>query len=389
MNDRQCLTTVLSLRRQIHQYPELGHQEFKTTALVEKTLGSTKISFKRHRPTGVVGILKGRPGPCVALRADMDALPLEERTAVSFRSRNRGVMHACGHDAHTAMVLTAALCLAEEAKKNPLPGTVKFIFQPDEEGSGGAQKLIREGALRDPRVDAVFGLHVNPRVSAGHLGIKSGPLMAAVDQFTLTIWGQGGHGAYPHEGRDAIVMASQVVMALQTLVSRRVDPVEPVVLTVGTIRGGDRFNILAEKVVLEGTVRTLSEEWHRKMPELIKETVTGLMGAFGGRYHLDYKRIGKPVVNDAAMADIARLAARSVVGSKRVVELDRPSMGGEDFSEYMEHIPGCFVYLGTGRDKQSRRPWHHPDFFLHEPSLGVGVKFLCALVRESLRRFAC
>lgn len=380
MNDRETLSTVVALRRQIHEHPEMGGQEFKTTALVAETLRAAGIPFKRHRPTGVTAVLAGK-GPCMALRADMDALPLLERNSWRHRSRRPGVMHACGHDAHTAMVLTAALRLK---KDGALPGTVKFFFQPDEEGSGGAAQMIRQGAMSSPQVDAVFGIHVNPRLPAGTVGIKPGPLMAAVDKFEIEIRGEGGHGAYPHEGRDAVVMAAQVINALQTLVSRRVDPVEPAVLTVGTIQGGNRFNILAEKVVLTGTVRTLSHSLHREMPRLIGRTAEGVARSLGGRCRLKYEVLGKAVVNDKNMAAVARRAAEKALGPRRVVDLDRPSMGGEDFSEYMGKAPGCFIYLGTGADGKTRKPWHHPEFFLHEDSLLPGVRFLCALARESL-----
>lgn len=384
MNDQQILKTAVSLRRRIHRHPELGWREFKTTELIARTLRSAGIPHRRFSPTGVMAWLGRGRGPCVALRADMDALPLDERPRWPHRSRQAGVMHACGHDAHTAMVLTVALSLAKGARS--LPGTVKFFFQPDEEGAGGARRLIRQGVMRSPKVDAVFGIHVNPRLPAGTIGVKAGPLMAAVDRFTLVVRGEGGHGAYPHEGKDAVVMAAQVVGALQNIVARRVDPVEPVVLTVGTIQGGRRFNVLAESVTLTGTVRTLSREWHEKMPRLIRETVAGVVRSQGGTYDLTYEVLGRPLVNDGDMADLARDAAVRLLGPKRVVLLDRPSMGAEDFAEYLQEAPGCFVYLGTGADDRTRRPWHHPAFFLHEPSLLAGVRFLEALARESLQR---
>jgi amidohydrolase len=384
MNDRQILHTAVSLRRRIHRYPELGGEEFKTTALVVKTLKSAGIPFKRFRPTGAAGLVGKESGsPCVALRADLDALPLTERAKWPHRSRHPNVMHACGHDAHTAMVLTSALSLAREKS---LPGAVKFLFQPDEEGSGGARRLIQQGALRSPRVDAVFGIHVNPRLPAGTIGVKAGPLMAAVDRFTIEIYGQGGHGAYPHEGRDAVVAAAQVVQALQCIVSRRVDPVEPVVVTVGTIRGGDRFNILAEKAVLAGTVRTLTEGLRSRMPGLINETVDGAVRTHGSRHRLKYERLGRPVINDPDLAEWALAAARRSAGARRALRLDAASMGGEDFSEYAARVPGCFVYLGTGANPTTRRPWHHPEFFMHEPSMLVGVRFLTELAREALNR---
>lgn len=382
MNDRETLALAVSLRRKIHASPELGGRELETTALVAKTFAKAGISFRRHHPTGIVAHLKNGAGPCVAFRADMDALPLNETSSLPFASRIPGVMHACGHDAHTAMLAAAAVRLKTEGLG--VPGTIKFLFQPDEEGSYGARQLLDQGAFRVPCVDAVFGIHVNPRLPAGTIGLKVGPLMAAVDRFTLTVRGEGGHGAYPHEGRDAIVMVAQIISSLQSIVSRRVDPVEPVVLTVGTIHGGERFNILASSVTLTGTVRTLSKKWHARMPRLIREVAQGVARAHGGRVELVYETLNDPVVNEPRMTALARRAAIDTVGVSRVVDLDRPSMGGEDFSEYLHHAPGCFVYLGTGAGPRTRRPWHHSSFVLHEPSMGVGVKLFLSLARRAL-----
>lgn len=382
MNDRETLALAVSLRRKIHAHPEMGGREVETTALVARTLSRAGIPLRRHRPTGLVAHLSQGRGPCVALRADMDALPLTETSALPFASRRPGIMHACGHDAHTAMLAAAAVRLKQEGAGTG--GVLKFLFQPDEEGSGGARQLLDQGAFRGPAVDAVFGIHVNPRLPAGTLGLKTGPLMAAVDRFTLTVRGEGGHGAYPHEGRDAVVMAAQIISSLQSIVARRVDPVEPVVLTVGTVQGGERFNILASTVTLTGTVRTLSGKWHARMPRLIREVAQGVARAHGGRIDLVYETLNNPVVNEPRMTALARRAALETVGKSRVVELDQPSMGGEDFSEYLHQVPGCFVYLGTGAGPRTRRPWHHASFVLHEPSMGVGVKFLMALARRAL-----
>ncbi len=382
MNDREALAAAVSLRRAIHQHPELGHLEFETTARVARFLKQGGVPFQRHKPTGLVGHLEKGRGPCVAFRADMDALPLQETSALPYASRRPGVMHACGHDAHTAMLAVAAVQLKERGLKHS--GTLKFLFQPNEEGSGGARQLLAQGAFQSPTVDAVFGIHVNPRLPAGTLGFKAGPLMAAVDRFTLTVRGEGGHGAYPHEGRDAVVLAAQIVSSLQSVVARRVDPVEPSVLTVGTIQGGERFNILASTVTMTGTVRTLSEQWHRRMPRLIAEVSRGVARAHGGRVELRYEALSNPVINEPAMTALARSVAAETVGARRVVDLDRPSMGGEDFSEYLDRAPGCFVYLGTGAGPRTRRPWHHASFVLHEPSMGVGVRFFTALADRAL-----
>ncbi len=384
MTDKDCLKKVIALRRQIHQCPELGGREFKTTALAGKTLKAAGIRYKRFHPTGLMAELGNKPGPCVAIRADMDALPLAEKTQSVFQSRCPGIMHACGHDAHTAMVLTTALRLAKEARY--LPGQVKFFFQPDEETSQGARQLVKQGVMDCPKVQAVFGLHVFPWLPAGTIGIKPGPLMASVDRFFIEIIGEGGHGAYPHNGRDAIAISAHVIQSLQYLVARQVDPVAPVVVTVGTVQGGNRFNILADKVVLTGTVRTLSDYWHGKMSRIIPDTVKGMVKALGGTCRIRYDTLSHAVINNAPMAALARKAAVKVVGQKKVIDLEHPSMGGEDFSEYLKKAPGCFVYLGTGADAKTKHPWHHPSFFLHEPSMLVGVKFLSELTKQCLSR---
>jgi len=384
MNDEIFLKELIKIRREIHRYPELGNQEFTTSRLIERHLKSLKIPYQRVPPTGIIAHLKpgqpSSPSPCVALRADMDALPLNEITHQPYQSRNPGSMHACGHDAHVAMLLGAAMILC---KRKDLRGTVKFFFQPNEEGAGGAKSLIQKGAMKNPAVDATFGLHVNPRFPTGTVAIKAGPLMAAVDKFTLEILGQGGHAAYPHEGKDAICMASEIVQALQTIVSRRIDPLDSAVLTIGTIQGGTRFNILAERVSLTGTVRTLSEDLHREIPRLIRQIVSGICQAHGGRFHLNYERIGSVLSNDPGSAERSRQVALKQVGVKKVIALKDSSMGGEDFSEYLKKSPGCFIYIGTGNPSlKTNRPWHHPEFDIDERALPVGARLLAGIAHD-------
>ena len=302
---------IIGIRRKIHQYPELGNEEFRTAKLIEQTLKQAGIKTKRVGKTGVVGLLSS-PCPirlrrsrrassvfgssgCLALRADIDALPLQETSSKSYASKINGKMHACGHDANTAMVLGAALLLSE--KKKDFSGKVKFIFQPNEESAGGARALIDADVLDNPKVDAIIGIHVNPHLSTGQIGIRHGEMFAAVDRFSLRIIGEGGHGAAPHEGKDAITIASQVIQALQNIVSRQIDPVEPVVITVGTIKGGERFNILAQEVEMTGTVRTLNEKIHKRIPQIIEKTVSGICSTWGAKYELDYEVIGYPLTN--------------------------------------------------------------------------------------------
>ena len=386
MRDKSLLKEIIQIRRQIHRYPELGDNEFKTAGLIEKVLKSLRIPHRRLTRTGIVATLKGgSPGPCVALRADMDALPLTETSRKPYASRIPGVMHACGHDAHVAMLLGAAKLLSKNRDFN---GTVKFFFQPNEEGAGGAKSLIAKGAMRQPPVEAVFGLHVNPRVRAGAVAVKEGPLMAAVDRFEIEIQGEGGHAAYPHEGRDAIAMASELVLALQTIVSRKIDPLEPVVLTVGTLEAGTRYNILAGKARMSGTVRTLSEKVHAQIPGFIRRLAGGITQAHGGTFRLAYETIGSVLRNDAAMAALARSVAGGIVGKANVFDMDKASMGGEDFSEYLKSAPGCFIYIGTGKIGSKMVPWHHSAFDIEEKALLTGAKLLCGIAREFLSRHA-
>lgn len=383
MTESELLKKLIFYRREIHKYPEMGNQEFKTANFVEKILKELKIPSRRLTKTGVLATLKGSgSGKCVALRADMDALPLHEKNSKPYKSRHPGVMHACGHDAHVAMLLGAGTLLRDEK----FSGTIKLMFQPNEEGAGGAEQLIDQNILKSPKVDSVFGLHVNPRLPVGSVGLKPGPLMAAVDKFTIEITGKGGHAAYPHEGTDAIPIACEAVQALQTIVSRKTDPLDSVVLTVGTINGGSRFNILAGSVSMTGTVRTLSERVHQKVPKLLRQVLDGICKAHGAKFTLQYEVLGSVLSNDPKAVDLAGRVAQNLFGRGRVLSLDRASMGGEDFSEYLKYAPGCFIYIGTGSASPDRLvPWHHPEFDMDERALPVGSRLLAGVALEALQ----
>ncbi|MDO9509191.1 MAG: M20 family metallopeptidase [Thermovirgaceae bacterium] len=332
--------TLSNIRRDIHKHPELSFQEHRTAGVIAGILEKAGIEVRRGvAGTGVVGILRGAaPGKCVALRGDMDALPIEEKTGAEYASVHQGVMHACGHDVHTTCVLGAAILLA--SLRESIPGTVKFIFQPAEEKNMGAKEMLKEHVLSDPDVDAIFGLHAAPSIPAGKVGIKAGPLMAAVDTIRISVLGEGGHGAVPDRARDAIVAAASVIQNLQTVVSRKISPFDQAVVSIGTLHGGQANNIIADKVEMGGTVRTYSSETRRKMPELLKNIITHTCSALDTEGELEYFFDLPPLVNDPECAEIGRNAAIAVLGAENVVE-PSSSGGGEDFAVFLEHVPGA------------------------------------------------
>ncbi|MFN3967059.1 MAG: M20 family metallopeptidase, partial [Endomicrobiia bacterium] len=258
---------------------------------------------------------------------------------------------------------------------------IKFIFQPNEESAGGAQTMIKEGALKNPDVDYILGIHVNPQLPPNTIGIKYGEMMASVDKFEVEIYGGGGHAAYPHNGKDTILTASEIILSLQTLVSREIDPVEPVVISVCTIQGGTRFNVLSEKVIFTGTVRTLNEKLHKKMPELIEKIIKEKTKAKKLKYNFKYDILGYPLYNDKNLTDICIKSAEKIVGKEKIIILEKPSMGGEDFSEYLRFVPGCFLYIGS-KIKNKNIVWHHPEFDIDEKVLLTGSKVLAQIVED-------
>ncbi len=366
---------LVELRRRIHQYPETGFAEVETARAIQEALGLAGIEVRAGvAGTGVMVDIAGNlPGGTVALRADMDALPVEERTGLPFASRRPGLMHACGHDTHVAVVVGAGLLLA--AERHQLPGTVRLIFQPSEETPpGGALAMLSEGALAG--VEAILGLHVNPYLPVGSIGIRDGTVMAAADMFTLQVLGHGGHGAAPHQAADAIVAAGAVIQALQTVASRLVDPLQPVVVTVGTIKGGYKGNVIADRVEMEGTVRTLCPHLRTRMPELLRGLVTGVTTGYNCTAELDYQLGYPPVQNNAQLVQTVREAGRRVLGRGRVFPIANPSMGGEDFAYYAEQIPGAFFFLGSHTGQKDVFPWHHPQFDVDERCIPAGAAVL-------------
>lgn len=375
--DVQALAADLStIRRQLHQHPELGFQEVETARLVSSHLAGLGLDIQTGvARTGVVATLTGaRPGRTVLVRADMDALPVLEDSAAPYKSRLDGVMHACGHDGHTSVLIGLARLLA--AKRDQISGTVKLVFQPAEEGPGGAEPMIAAGVLENPKVDAALGFHLWNNLPVGQIGVRPGPVMASTDQVDIVIRGKGGHGAKPHLSVDAVVVASHVVTALQSIVSRMVNPLHSAVITVGTINGGFRHNIIAPEVRMSGTVRTYDKALREEMPWRIERLVRGVCDSMGATCEIDYSRVYPTTVNDPGMTRLVEVAARKVVGAANVLSVE-PSMGGEDMSFFLDAVPGCYFFLGSANpEKGLDQPHHSPAFDFDEGALPIGVQVL-------------
>ena len=376
---------IIKIRREIHQKPELAYREEVTSKLVAERLEALGIQVKRGvGGTGVLGVLKGpRPGKVVALRADMDALPLDEMADVEFKSKVKGVMHACGHDTHVAMLLGAARLLANH--KNELQGTVKFLFQPGEEhgGRGGAKPMIEDGVMKDPKVDYVFGLHIAGDHNSGILGFRAGPFAASPDTFGVRIIGRGGHGASPHETIDPVYVAAQVIIALQGVSGRMIDPMQPIVISVGAVHSGTKENIIPDEAVLQGTIRTLDEVTRKRAKAKVEEVVKGVCKAFGAKAIVEFEKDAYPVtVNDEKVTEQAMKIVRKIRGGTKVKVIE-PMLGGEDFSRFLHEAPGTFYFLGTRNPaKGCIYPNHSSRFKVDEDVLKYGSASLALLAVE-------
>ncbi|MBC7083403.1 MAG: amidohydrolase [Firmicutes bacterium] len=398
----ELLPQMIAVRRDLHMNPELGGEEKRTAGMVASKLCELGVSVQEGiGGTGVVGVIRGlgtstglagsgpgricATGPCVALRADMDALPIEDRKDVDYRSRVPGVMHACGHDGHVAMLLGAAKLLSSLAGE--FSGSVKLIFQPAEEGPGGAVPMIKDGVLSDPDVSVAVAAHLWPDLPTGVIAVRGGPVMAAADSISITIRGEGGHGAAPHRSVDAVVVAAQTITALQTIVSRQVNPVDPLVLTIGTISGGYRHNVIADQVTMSGTVRTLNPALRKTIPDIIRRTLDGVTRSAGATFEFTYSPGYPPLANDERVAAIVADSARKMLGKRHVIEDIEPSMGGEDFAYFLQEVPGAMFMLGAGNpDKGARYPAHHPKFDFDEDAMAIGVALMVDVVLELLER---
>lgn len=374
---------IVDIRRRIHKNPELAIQEFETARLVAKRLRDIGIEVtEKVGKTGVVGLLKGKlQGKTVALRADMDALPIQEKNNHEFKSVNKNVMHACGHDAHTAALLGAAYILSKI--KDSIKGNVKFIFQPSEESPlGGASEMIEEGVMENPKVDAVFGLHVDPNLLAGDIGLRSGEFYAAAGGFEIEVIGKSGHGALPHKATDAIIVAAELILSLQTIASSKVNPLEPFVITIGTINGGNKANIVADKVTLTGTVRFFNKDIYDNVRDIIENIIKGITLAHGATYNFKFKIGDSPLINDENMINIAKESAIEIVGHKKVKTVPKTLLG-EDFVFYSQSVPSAFISLGVGFSNKKIFSLHNPNFDIDEKSLPIGA----ALLANSAVRF--
>jgi len=373
---------IIRMRRDFHMHPELKWEERRTSSIVERELRKLEIEVIRVAETGVIGVLKGSgEGPVVGIRADMDALPIQEENDVPYRSRVHGKMHACGHDAHTAMLLGAAKVLAKV--RGRINGTVKLIFQPAEEGGLGAKAMVESGALDD--VKAFFGIHVWSMLPAGVVGIKEGPMMAGADAFTIKVKGMGGHGAQPHEAVDPIPPACDIVNALHRIVSREVPALQPAVISVTMVKGGTTFNVIPEEVTLAGTIRTFDEGLRNKIIERIKSIVKHYAEAWGceGRFELSEGYV-PPTINDARVTSIVRGVASKLT---KVVE-GEPTMGAEDFAFYGRKAPAAFAILGVRNEaKGIVYPHHHPRFDVDEDVLWLGTALYSLVALELLNEF--
>jgi amidohydrolase len=363
---------LIEIRRHLHAHPELSGQEHQTAAYIAGVLSAAGVQTQEAvGKTGVMGELAGAgtDARLLAIRTDMDALPIVERTGLPFSSRNEGVMHACGHDIHTTVGLGTAMILAQLGEE--LPGKMRFIFQPAEEIAQGAAWMVADGAMKE--VDSIFSLHVFPSIPAGSIGIRYGALTAAADDLDITIIGESGHGARPHEAIDAIWIASQVITGLQQAIGRTQNPLRPIVLTIGKINGGRAHNIIADRVQMTGTVRSLHPDTHASLPAWIEQITTDICRTYGAKCQVDYRRGVPSVQNDMALTQILESSARAAWGSDCVQILPEPSLGAEDFSVYLQHAPGSMFRLGVGTPNGYNHPLHHPQFMVDESSIITGV----------------
>ncbi len=379
---RKTKDLVVKMRRDLHLIPETAYTEKKTADYVTRYLKTLDLEVHTGiAQYGVVGVLDtGRPGKTLLIRSDMDALPITEETGLDFASTHAGAMHACGHDGHMSMVLGAATVLC--SIKDQLNGTIKFLFQPAEEGPGGAKPMIEQGVMENPTVDYAIGCHLWPHIAEGTIGVKAGPLMAAMDRFDLRIIGKGGHGAMPHLCVDALEVGTQVVNALQRIVSRQMNPLQPSVVTVGGFHSGTAFNVIPDEAEIFGTTRTFDRDIWNTWPERLDNIIGGVCQSMGATYELTYSQGYPPLINDADMAQVVAAAAAQAVGEENVMAPES-TLGGEDMAFFLEKSKGCFFFLGVGREGGASI--HTSRFDFNEDVLLVGIETYCRVALDLLR----
>lgn len=382
---RSIQPQLVEWRRRLHQKPELGFQEKLTAEFVSHKLQEWGIEHQTGiAQTGIVATIKGNKlgsEKVLAIRADMDALPIQELNEVSYCSQHDGVMHACGHDGHTAIALGTAYYLQQH--RQDLTGTVKIIFQPAEEGPGGAKPMIAAGVLKNPDVDAIIGLHLWNNLPLGTVGVRSGALMAAVELFNCKILGLGGHGAIPHQTVDSVVVAAQIVTALQTIVARNVNPLDSAVVTVGALHAGTAPNVIADTAEMKGTVRYFNPAFKGFFKQRIEEIIAGICQSFGAKYELEYVELYPPVINDSRIAQLVHSVAEEVIETPIGIVPECQTMGGEDMSFFLQEIPGCYFFLGSANPaKDLAYPHHHPRFDFDETALAMGVEIFVRSVEK-------
>jgi amidohydrolase len=383
---RSLQPQLVEWRRHLHQRPELGFKEQLTAESIAQKLQEWGIDHQTGiAKTGIVATISSkRPGPVLAIRADMDALPIQEENEVPYRSQHDGMMHACGHDGHTAIALGTTYYLAHH--RDDFAGTVKIIFQPAEEGPGGAKPMIEEGVLNNPDVDAIIGLHLWNNLPLGTVGVRSGALMAAVECFDCTIFGKGGHGAMPHQTVDSIVVSAQIVNALQTIVARNVNPLDSAVVTVGQLHAGSARNIIADTAKMSGTVRYFNPELDGYLGKRIEQIIDGICQSQGASYEFDYRQLYPPVINDTKIAELVRSVASDVVETPAGVVPECQTMGGEDMSFFLQKVPGCYFFLGSANPSRNLAyPHHHPRFDFDETALSMGAEIFVRCVEKFCR----
>lgn len=380
---------LVAFRRALHARPELSLQEVETTNRIRAFLTDHGVEILEYAlNTGVIARVQGnRPGPCIAIRADIDALPIVEQTGLPYASQSNGVMHACGHDFHTAAVLGATLLLKQQAESEAsFNGTVMIIFQPAEELGCGATQIIDTGVFQDHAVQAILGEHNNPRVPSGQIGVAAGPLMASVDDFRIVVQGVGGHAAIPDRTIDPVLIGAEIATGLQHVVSRAVSPLDSVVVTVGTFHAGTARNVIPNEAVLEGTVRCLQPKWRHLVEQRLRSFAIDTAAAYGGRCNVQYERVLPGVVNDPELAKLVAKAAATVVGEASVVQAE-PTMAGEDFALYQELLPGLFFWVGVGDTGGQSPGWHHPAFDVDESMIPVAAQVFTEAALEWLHQY--